>query len=290
MKFSLFGTFKLLLYVAGLLFVLLVAWYGREYYNLPLTERPHAELHKELKPSGFAGHGLEIVGSCMILLLFLYSLRKRNKLGLRFGRMNRWLDIHIWFGIIGPLLITLHTAMKFNGIVSISYFSMMAVMLSGFIGRYVYMQIPRDETGLVLSLDQVDERLRETERELTEIHNLSRFVIRRIHSLSGSGENQRGLSALMVSFGGDLLRPFKTWRLGKLLKKENPEFSAKAVKRISGMAKEQSKLLRRKAVMNSMNSFFHLWHVFHKPFAVIMILIMFVHVTVVVLMGYKWIF
>ena len=290
MRVTTFGLFKFGLYSIGLGSVTIAAWYGYDYYQLPIMERPHAELHSILKPGGYIGHGLGIVGSCMILLLFLYSLRKRNKLGLRFGRMNRWLDIHIWFGIIGPLLITLHTAMKFNGIVSISYFSMAAVMLSGFIGRYVYMQIPRDESGLVLSLDQIECRIRETESVLSEKHKLSRTIIRRIGSLSGKADNKRGIAAMVISITGDISRPIRSWRLRQSLKKQYPDISQFAIREITQLAKEQSRLTRRKAVMNSMNSFFHLWHVFHKPFAVVMILIMFVHVTVVVLMGYKWIF
>ncbi len=40
----------------------------------------------------------------------------RHALGLRFGKIRNWLNIHIFFGIMGPIFVTLHTAFKFGEI------------------------------------------------------------------------------------------------------------------------------------------------------------------------------
>lgn len=116
--------------------------------------------HPNMKPGGVWGHGVGILGSAMLLLLFLYSARKRNKFGLRFGKIGQWLNIHIFLGIMGPILVTLHTSFKFGGIVSVSYFSMLAVMLSGFVGRYLYVQIPRSLSGDELSMKKLRKKVR----------------------------------------------------------------------------------------------------------------------------------
>ena len=42
--------------------------------------------------------------------------------------------------------------------------------------------------------------------------------------------------------------------------------------------------------LESIRSVFHWWHVVHKPFAVIMLIIMVVHVIVAVSLGYRWVF
>ena len=91
---------------------------------------------------------------------------------MRVGPLRRWLDVHILFGIMGPLLITLHTAMKFHGIVSISYFSMIAVASSGVFGRYVYMQIPRDSRGNAMSLHNARKRVADIQRAIAEEYEL----------------------------------------------------------------------------------------------------------------------
>ena len=45
--------------------------------------------------------------------------------------MRGWLEVHIFCGIVGPVLVTFHTSFKFNGIISVAYWSMVAVVAVG---------------------------------------------------------------------------------------------------------------------------------------------------------------
>ena len=292
MKVSFFGAVMFLLYLSGLAVLIYAAWYGWDYYWLPLQERPHEALHSALKPGGLIGHGLGIIGSSMILLLFLYSARKRGKLGLRHGRMSRWLDVHIWFGIMGPLFITLHTAGKFSGIVSISYYSMMAVMLSGFVGRYIYMQIPRDNTGHALSMAEIDNTVDGLSDLLQRDYDVSPEAVKVLTDRAGGGSfsDKAGLGALLALIKFDFMRPIRNWRLRRYVRNAYRGIPSKATAEILALAKRKATLMRRRTVLKAVNAFFHYWHVIHKPFAVVMIVIMLIHVAVVTLMGYKWIF
>ncbi len=287
-----FKTLLVILYLSGFAALAWFGWHGYDYYRTPVSERPHLEQHALLKPGGLYGHGLGIVGSSMILLLFLYSARKRGRFFLRFGKTARWLDIHIWFGIMGPLFITLHTAMKFGGIVSISYFSMMAVMISGFFGRYIYMQMPRDESGVALSARQIDQRIESLGETLQTQYQVPTAVMIKIDSYArvGEGKRTRGFMALLRLLGYDFTRPFRSRRLRKYIRRAHPGIPPKAVSQIVILARRKSLLTRRRAFLETVTNFFHYWHVIHKPFAYVMILIMFIHVTVAVLMGYRWIF
>jgi len=292
MKIPLFRSFLVSLYLIGITAAAVATWYGWDYYQLPMIDRPHNGLHSALKPGGMIGHGFGIVGSSMVLLLFLYSLRKRNICGLRFGSMKRWLDIHIWLGIIGPLFITVHTAGKFNGIVSISYFSMMVVVMSGFLGRYIYMQIPRDDNGMELSLDDIDTKIFALGTLLHDDYHVPEKVNKLIDSFSGRIEGARlsNWQALCSLFVFDLLKPIRTFRLGRHIRSEFPDFPKYALKEIVSLARKKATFVRRRALLGTLNSVFHYWHVFHKPFAVIMIVIMMLHIVIVVLMGSRWIF
>jgi hypothetical protein len=42
--------------------------------------------------------------------------------------------------------------------------------------------------------------------------------------------------------------------------------------------------------LENIHKLFYYWHVFHKPFAIIMYLIMIVHIAISVWLGYTWIF
>lgn len=292
MRLSLFNMFMRLAYAMAIVFVATVLLTGLSYYFLPLVERPHSDMHGQLKPGGVWGHGLGVVGSAMILLLLLYSARKRAALGIRFGKLRRWLDIHIFFGVIGPMLITLHTAMKFHGIVSISYFSMLAVALSGVFGRYVYMQIPRDARGHELGLDNTRKRIDEIQKSLVDRFKASPETIRAIEDFAAvhsSGGGSR-IGILLGSLGQDLTIKRRARKLKRALSRGGQKLPKGMLEEMVAMARESHLLRRRIAYLDSMSEMFHYWHVFHKPFAYIMLFIMVVHVGITVAFGYRWIF
>ena len=281
-----------MLYATGFIFVAAVAVTGIPYYLLSLAERTHSTMHAQLKPAGIWGHGLGIIGSAMLILLLLYSIRKRRKMGLRIGNLNRWLDIHIFFGVMGPLLVTLHTAMKFQGIVSISFFSMVAVALSGVFGRYVYMQIPRDARGHAMDLQKARSRVEKIQENLSRDYdlpeNLSQSVARYTGVSDRAGSSKIG--AIFRSIGRDLTLRGRTRRLRRDLRGTGADLPNSLIDEVVALAKESWLMERRIAQVDSMNELFHYWHVFHKPFAVIMYVIMVLHVGVAVTFGYRWIF
>jgi hypothetical protein len=280
------------MYAAGFLFVIAVAVTGLPYYMLPAAERPHSLMHAPLRPAGLWGHGLGIVGSLMLILLLTYSIRKRARTRLRLGSLRRWLDVHIFLGVMGPLLITLHTAMKFSGIVSISYFSMMAVALSGVFGRYVYMQIPRDSRGHALDLAAAQNRVEELGTQLRGQYGLPDDAIRSVVGYTGvsDGLARSKIGSFFHSIGRDITLRGRMRRLRRRLKKAGTDLPAAVLDEVVGLARESSVLQRRIAQVDSMNELFHYWHVFHKPFAIVMYIIMVVHVGVTVAFGYRWLF
>jgi hypothetical protein len=280
------------MYAAGFLFVIAVAVTGLPYYMLPLTERPHSLMHTQLKPAGMWGHGLGIIGTLMLILLLTYSIRKRARAQFRLGSLRRWLDFHIFLGVMGPLLITLHTAMKFSGIVSISYFSMMAVALSGIFGRYVYMQIPRDSRGHALDLAAAQNRVDELGAQLRSQYGLPDDAIRSVvhHTGVSEGTARSKIGSFFRSIGRDITLRGRMRRLRRRLKKAGTDLPAAVLDEVVGLARESSVLQRRIAQVDSMNELFHYWHVFHKPFAIVMYIIMVLHVGVAVAFGYRWIF
>jgi hypothetical protein len=292
MKLFSFTAFLKTLYAAGFVFILAMLLTGLPYYLLPLSERPHSDMHVQLKPAGVWGHGLGIVGSAMILLLLLYSARKRRRFGLRFGRLSRWLDVHIFFGVMGPLLITLHTAMKFHGIVSISYFSMVAVALSGVFGRYVYMQIPRDARGHALGLEDARDRLSSIQESLVETYGASRQAVQAVQDFASIGTTGGGskIRDILTSLRQDITLKLRARRLRRRLSRGDHPIPREMIDEVIGLAREAALLQRRVTLLNSMSELLHYWHVFHKPFAYIMLFVMIVHVGVTVAFGYKWIF
>ena len=94
------------------------------------------------------GHSLGILGLLlMILTETLYSMRKRSR-SARWGKMSEWLQFHIFTGLVGPFMVFLHTSWKFNGLAGVLTLLTAIVVVSGFIGRYIYTRIPRTADGI----------------------------------------------------------------------------------------------------------------------------------------------
>ena len=135
--------------------VVAFAVYGADYYRLSSAERPFSPKHDLLKPSGFVGINMALAGVFMFCGLFVYALRRRWLP--RLGNSKHWLDYHVMLGIAGPVFVAFHSSFKFRGIAGFAFWMMLAVVLSGFIGRYFYTQIPARVSAAEFSLQEVRE-------------------------------------------------------------------------------------------------------------------------------------
>ncbi|MBD3165408.1 hypothetical protein GF324_02315 [bacterium] len=279
-------------YTFTVLVVIGLAVYGQPYYTLPVAERSHHPMYELWKPGGLIGHGLGVVGSVLLLMLLGYVLRKRLHFMSNWGNIRMWLNYHIWMGITGPLIILYHTSFKFGGIVAVSFWSMAAVALSGVLGRYLYLQIPRTRTGAEVGRQELEEQERNYWIELQGISGMDDTAVEKIKSHIGSesgSESKRTWSALPALVFGDLARPFRRMNLKRTLKRET-SLDTTQIKRVMELADEQEKLARRIGFLDAAQAMLHHWHIIHRPFAAVMFLIMFVHIGVVVLFGYTWVF
>jgi hypothetical protein len=274
--------------IVGFAFVLLL-FNGLEYYKTGLEERAYNSGHDTLKPSGVLGHGLGIFGSLLIIIgVTTYMARKRYRFMSRTGLVKHWLEFHIFLCTLGPVLILFHTAFKFGGLVAVSFWSMVAVFLSGIAGRFIYLQIPRSIEGRELDLNEV----RAMKSNLTEIlKNSYRLGEDGYRKIVESVEKKTVSSSryLLVS----LIRNYKDDRksihsVRRELKRNN--LQGNDYRKIVSLVKTDIKLSRRIERLDSMKNLFKYWHVAHLPFALVMLLIMVIHVGVTILFGYRWIF
>ena len=248
---------------------------GHSYYTTPLEERFYHPKHDWFKPSGVMGHGLGIVGTLMILFgVSIYIARKRYGFMARYLRLKYLLEFHIFLCVLGPIFILFHTSFKFGGIVSIAFWSMVAVVLSGVIGRFIYIQIPRTIEGRALTLGEVRDLKKDLGKVLRQDYDLT--VETSDYILKFSEE------ALSAS------RPKSVKQVYKLLKQEKLNSSDR--KKVLRLIKEERTLNRRIKRLELMQRLFKYWHVVHLPFALIMLIIVIIHVAVTLAFGYKWIF
>jgi hypothetical protein len=261
-------------------FSLLVA-YGWDYYTTPLVERPHHEQYWDLKPGGSLGRAYGIVGASLMTLMLVYSLRKRVRAFRRIGQLRGWLDFHIYCGVMGPLLIVLHSSLKVTGIVALSFWSMVLVAASGVIGRYLYLQIPRRRSGDEMSLAEIQQVSEELSTRLMSQYGVSEKAL---HRLDGIVRRTVEGSASLVTILATL--PFGSARLQWQVKALTRGMSTDHRAELQKLLQDRALLSRRLLLWERLQELFHHWHVFHKPFAIIMYIFAAVHIGVAIATGY----
>ena len=93
-------------------------------------------------PEEGLGYWLGLVGGVMMLLAMVYGLFKHISALRSFGWMKRWLSLHIFFGIVGPILVLIHSTFRLGSMnAAVALISMLLVFLSGVMGRFLYSKI-----------------------------------------------------------------------------------------------------------------------------------------------------
>lgn len=287
----------LIAYVIAIALIVGIAAYGFDYYTASAHERPFMAKHALLKPSGKIGVKLGMLGFAMFLVIFLYPLRKRWAWLGRQGISRHWLDFHVLLGLSAPFVIALHSSFKFQGFAGMAFWIMLAVSLSGVVGRYLYGQIPRRVNAAELSRKELQELQEKMAQELAEQNFLKQADVRTALRLPSQQTVDKLFIpvALCYMFVLDLARPFRIAKLrraalsgGEILATVGGMLPTRhsELERAIAIAGEEAALSKRILFLSRSQQVFHLWHVVHKPFSYSFAVLALVHIGVVLAMGF----
>jgi len=245
-------------------------------------------------PNEGLGYWLGIVGGSLMLLLLLYPSGKKSSLLRRLGLIKHWFRIHMIFGLVGPLLILYHCNFSVDAINStVALYSMLAVAISGVIGRYFYTRIHRGLYGKRANIEELRAEI------------------------ADAASNSRGLAAIFPNFIAELqatsakligneytraisMRHSLSWtiryyvvrlRLRRIINQELRQRSgesealhnnARNLRRTANnYAAQQVGLMRQVAQLAFYERLFSLWHLFHMPLFILLVVSALVHVLAV---------
>ncbi|MGE3840974.1 MAG: hypothetical protein AB7I50_05250 [Vicinamibacterales bacterium] len=265
--------------------VVTVLWFtfdGSSYYRTPLEVRGYHPAHALLRPSGPIGQTLGVCGAILMAMPFFYMLRKRIPWLSRLGGLRSWLELHIFCGIVGPVLVTFHTSFKFNGIVSTAYWSMVIVALSGFVGRYLYVRIPRRLQGEELTEREIAASAEAIHQDLAWV--LPPELAERFDDLERriGDECRRGslLTAALTRLR--LERELRALEAACAAARLPGDDVGEAIR----LGRERLSLAVRIAYLQKTRNLFALWHVFHLPLVYLMFVVVALHIGIALYMGY----
>lgn len=265
---------------------------GLPYYRLARVDQVRHPLHAWFKSSGYLGQTAGILALTLFLFLWLYPLRKRYRWLGWTGTIARWLDVHTVAALSLPLLVAVHAAWRFGGVIGLGFWAMMIVWASGIVGRYLYARIPRSREGVDLTREEI---AAQRQRLLVEIACRAQldpvtieealtppaspapatgvgWTVRRL--LADDGARRRTLRALRRRLQRD-----GAWRGRR---------DAAALRAILRLANREIGLVQQARMLDVTQRLLRYWHVAHRPLAVTALAAVIVHVAVVVALGATW--
>jgi hypothetical protein len=278
--------------------VVYMAVYGFSYYRLSLEERPLSPWHAQLRSSGTIGLKLGIVSLGMFCILFLYPLRKRWKWLGTIGSTRRWLNFHILFGVATPMVVTFHTTFRWHGLAGVAYWTMIAVALSGFVGRYVYAKIPRGVSSVELTVQELETQTAALARRL---HDQSIFLEEDLAPLLDIPAPRKIRSMNLVCLLWTMLRldVARVFQVGRLRRRvlSGPQCMAtlggllashdRDLEAVISSVRRQSRLRAAMAFLERTGRMFHLWHAIHRPFSISFVALIAIHIGVALSVGFR---
>lgn len=247
-----------------------------------------------LTPKTGFGYALGIIGGSLVLVLLLYSLRKRVRWLGFMGSVNKWFEVHMVLGVVAPICVLYHSNFTLGATNSnVAFWSMMIVAASGLVGRYIYAHIHFGLYGRKLSLGELNasaDRLRAIESTMAFLPELVTRLERAERRLLASGP-RLPVVGLLKPLGVAINALRARWQLRRYVRhalktaaRTSPTIAAQRPRlrrAASGYIDRRLVATRRVAEFEAYERLFSVWHLLHVPLLFILITAAIVHVIAV---------
>lgn len=245
-------------------------------------------------PGTGLGYALGVSGGAAMLVVLLYPLRKHLRAARAWGPSKYWFAVHMACGIAGPLLILAHSRLRVGSVnAGVALASMLLVMASGIVGRFIYVRIHHGLYGTHATLRELQAQLGLSSQEVQSQLAFAPRVERWLEEFTARAlARPAGAAAAAWSF---LAMGSRARATGARCRREIKQiFRARARARGWERAKYRRRLaaatrlvevylyrVQRVAQFAAYERLFSLWHVLHVPLVWLLVLSAVAHVIAV---------
>lgn len=279
------ATDMLLLAVAAACVAVIYQLAG-DFYGLSGDAQLDHPMYERWRSAGLVGRVLGTAAVVMFFLNLLYLARRRLRSWHKFGRLKLWMSGHVFFGLLGGGLLLLHAVFGMSSeAAGLSAKAVIALLITGVIGRYVYALVPHTATG---------------EEDPAGIHGRAEAALGRLRGLIGVDHpmvlevrerarleaREGGLRGVGLLLVGWLLPAVRRWRTARWLKHH-------------GIVEEQRDEVRaavldvlllgyQLAVAGTAKWLLRRWRIVHLFAALLMVWTAYRHIASAFATGYGW--
>jgi hypothetical protein len=236
------------------------------------------------------GYSLGLIGGLMMLLLLLYPLRKRVRFMQGWGPLKYWFWLHMFGGILGPLLVLFHSTFRVGSLnAGVALACMLLVVASGLVGRFLYRKIHHGLYGSHATLRELqqalEKELNSLEPQLSRIPSVKHEIDHFTALVSRKPAGWRGRAAHFLSLGWKRFLVARRVRRAIAFPVTHHTGNAAALHAdFADLLKTVDAVLRaaqRTAQFSTYERLFSLWHVVHIPFLGMLVITAVIHVVAV---------
>lgn len=223
-----------------------------------------------------------VLALALIAVLLYYGIRKRRYRS-TMGKVEEWLQSHIWLGIVAFVAVLAHTGFRFEDRIAVALFVVVsAVVVSGIVGAILYKTVPRvlTEVETDLTADQISDQLNQIARSMARIASGKSATFQRIHASLAREAVPRPLAAWALVFAGPARGrgpdPTGEWTrmIGLVSASEQDD-----LRQLLVTSRQQKELHRRLMAQQRYRNLLDVWLWIHLPLSVAMIVLILAHLA-----------
>jgi Fe-S-cluster-containing hydrogenase component 2 len=219
---------------------------------------------------GFIGAGLMVIAA-------IYPVFRRFRPFRWLASNTMWFDFHMMAGWIAPMFIALHSTLSLGSWVAAAFWSMMIVVVSGAIGRYLYTMIPTVSSGNELEeLDHERAFHRFRQANPVAMAELEEEMARHRERADRTARRASILYSLVWLFLEDARRPARWWarrhRLARL------GVSGRTRREVLRRVGRKILIERGRVTAPQAQRLLHAWKWVHVPFTIFLVALAAFHI------------
>jgi len=261
-------------------------WPDRGYYFLPHATRAVHPDHELLRSSGKYGLTFGAIGTLLLFVNLTYLIRKNYIHIAWLGSLRSWMAFHVFTGLVAGVMVLLHsTFLLRSALGTLAFWSMIIVLVTGLIGRFIYAHSPRSLKGSELELEQIRHNLEEY-RKLLEKMGMPLDFFRLTDAPTVKGSDKGFVGALIAMAYGDLELKREQANLRKLVL-TTPRLHAMA-HQILPLADRYCEERQWMSRYHELRSLMGGWRFMHRWIAILLLAAVSFHIFVAFQMGNLW--
>ncbi len=277
----------LLLGLAGLV-VAAIYHYGHSFYEVVGDAQLDHPWYDRWRSAGMVGRALGTAAVFMFVANLAYGLRRRLRSWHKWGQLRHWMSAHVFFGLLGGGLLLLHAVFRMTSEAARwSALSVMALLATGAVGRYIYALVPHTAHG-----QEDPEGLRGrgamAVSELLQLWPAGRPAIEDLAQrarIEARAKRRHGFVLLLLGPTRIILRK---WLVLRWLGKVAPDLHGPQRGDVARLAEVLLATGQDVALAAAATALLRRWRLVHLLAALVMVATAFVHIRSAFMHGYPW--